>query len=137
MSSDKGENPLKLQEIDHDNSSSKLKHKDASINTTQTEFNNPKEKENTTSASGKSSTSTGGDGQHMPQATTPATRANLEPSATVKFVLVPMNQVVTLACSLRMTFRELRQQFSSDLKMDAQHLTFINGKDRKKRLFIF
>jgi hypothetical protein len=70
----------------------------------------------------------------MPSASTnqtPATRANLEPSATVKFVLLPMNQVVTLACSLRMSIKELKAQFSYDLKMNPQHLQFIHGKDSK------
>ena len=120
MANEKGE--YKLQEIEHD---LKTKHKDASINTTQTEMH----KENTASASASHvSTRTVTDGGHN---TTPATRANLEPSATVKFVLMPMNQVVTLACSLRMTFKELRNQFSKDLKMDPHHLTFSNGKDRK------
>ena len=128
-SGEKGENSLKLQELDHDNSSAK-KHKDASINTTQSELNILKDKENTATISAKSSNSIHTDGAPQ-QAATPATRANLEPSATVKFVLVPMNQVVTLACSLRMTFKELRQQFATDLKMDPQHLAFSNGKDRK------
>jgi hypothetical protein len=119
MAHQKGE--YKLQEIDHD---SKTKQKDASINTTQTEINN---KEATTNSASAVSSRTTADAHN----TTPATRANLEPSATVKFVLIPMNQVVTLACSLRMTFRELKNQFSKDLKMDPQHLVFINGKDRK------
>ena len=59
--------------------------------------------------------------------TTPTTRANLEPSATVKVVLLPMNQVVTLACSLRMTIGELRVQFSIDLKIEPQYLQFIHA----------
>ena len=62
---------------------------------------------------------------------TPATRANLEPSATVKVVLLPMNQVVTLACSLRMSIKELKAQLSNDLKMNPQHLQIIHGKDSK------
>lgn len=58
---------------------------------------------------------------------TPTTRANLEPSATVKFVLMPMNQVVTLACSLRMTIGELKEQFSIDLKIDQKYLEFMHA----------
>ena len=58
---------------------------------------------------------------------TPATKANLEPSATVKFVLMPMNQVVTLACSIRMSIRELKAQFASELKIDQQFLEFIHA----------
>ena len=111
-----------LQEIEHD---SKTKQKDASINTTQTEINN--NKENATNSASVVSSRTTADVHN----TTPATRANLEPSATVKFVLLPMNQVVTLACSLRMTFKELKNQFSKDLRMDPHHLVFIDGKDRK------
>ena len=65
---------------------------------------------------------------------TPATKANLEPSATVKFVLMPMNEVVTLACSLRMTIDELKTQFSSELKIDKQYLELVhsNAYDSKK-----
>ena len=66
---------------------------------------------------------------------TPATRANLEPSATVKVVLLPMNQVVTLACSLRMSIKELKAQLSNDLKMNPQHLQIIHGKDSKSCFF--
>ena len=58
---------------------------------------------------------------------TPTTKANLEPSATVKFVLMPMNQVVTLACPLRMTIQELKAQFASELKVDKHHLEFIHS----------
>jgi hypothetical protein len=62
---------------------------------------------------------------------TPATRANLEPSASVKFILMPMNQVVTLACSLSIPLNELRAQFSKDLKMAAEHINFFDSKNRK------
>ncbi len=58
------------------------------------------------------------------------TPANLEPSATVKFILMPMNQVVTLACSLRMTVRDLKTQLSADLKMHPQHLQISHEKNR-------
>lgn len=64
-------------------------------------------------------------------------RANLEPSATVKFTLMPMNQVVTLAYPLKMLVKDLKNQISSDLKMDPKHLQFFNQKsnDRKNNLF--
>jgi hypothetical protein len=61
--------------------------------------------------------------------TTPATRANLEPSATVKFVLMPFNQVVTLACSLRSTIKELKAQFAQDLKIEEKYLEFIYSNE--------
>lgn len=62
---------------------------------------------------------------------TPTTKANLEPSATVKFVLAPMNQVVTLACPLRMTIKELKLQFSSELKVDEEYLEFTHSTEKK------
>jgi len=78
---------------------------------------------------------------HHNHAQTPATRANLEPSASVKFILVPMNQVVTLACSLSIPLNELKAQFSKDLKMAAEHINFFDSKNRKiscfSRLLIF
>lgn len=42
-----------------------------------------------------------------------------------------MNQVVTLACSLRMTIGELKVQFSIDLKIDQKYLQFIHANDTK------
>lgn len=66
------------------------------------------------------------DNNQMNASATPTTRANLEPTATVKFVLMPMNQVVTLACSLRMSIAELKIQFSIDLKIDQKYLQFIH-----------
>ena len=63
---------------------------------------------------------------------TPTTKANLEPSATVKFVLMPMNQVVTLACPLRMTIQELKAQFASELKVDKQYLEFVHTTNESK-----
>jgi hypothetical protein len=67
---------------------------------------------------------------------TPATKANLEPSATVKFNLMPMNQIVTLACSLKMTFKEIKAQLALDLKMNPQHLQIIYDKSRIYYLFL-
>jgi hypothetical protein len=66
---------------------------------------------------------------------TPATKANLEPSATVKFNLIPMNQIVTLACSLKMTVKEIKSQLALDLKMNPQHLQIIYEKNRIYYLF--
>ncbi|KAL8612502.1 hypothetical protein ACOMHN_053756 [Nucella lapillus] len=42
---------------------------------------------------------------------------NLEATATVKFVLMPSGQVVTLACMLGQTLQDLKVQFASELKM--------------------
>lgn len=61
---------------------------------------------------------------------TPTTRANLEPSATVKFNLMPMNQVVTLACSLKTHIKDLKSQLSTDLKMNSTHLQIIHEKNQ-------
>ena len=65
---------------------------------------------------------------------TPTTKANLEPTATVKFMLLPSKQVVTRACSLKMTIGEIRNQFSVDLKIDKSYLKFMkfDGKKRPK-----
>lgn len=52
-----------------------------------------------------------------PHATTPRSRVNLEATATVKFVLMPSGQVVTQACTLGQTLEQLKQHFSSELKM--------------------
>lgn len=71
---------------------------------------------------------------HQNHSQTPATRANLEPSASVKFILMPMNQVVTLACSLSTPLNELKVQFSKDLKMAAEHINFFDSKNRKINL---
>ncbi|XP_076078527.1 IQ motif and ubiquitin-like domain-containing protein isoform X3 [Mytilus galloprovincialis] len=50
-----------------------------------------------------------------PHATSP--RTNLEATATVKIVLMPSGQVVTLACTLGQSLRELKDHFASELKM--------------------
>lgn len=52
-----------------------------------------------------------------PHAVTPRSKVNLEATATVKFVLMPSGQVVTQACTLGQTLEQLKQHFSSELKM--------------------
>lgn len=56
---------------------------------------------------------------------TPTTRANLEPSATVKYLLEPSKQVITLACSLKMHVKNLREQIASHLKMDPTYVKLL------------
>ncbi|KAL3853468.1 hypothetical protein ACJMK2_017004 [Sinanodonta woodiana] len=64
-----------------------------------------------------------------PYATTPRTKFNLEATATVKFVLMPSGQVVTLACTLGQTLGELKDHFSSELKMSVNLiLLMFDGK---------
>lgn len=48
---------------------------------------------------------------------TPTTQANLEPSATVKYLLEPSKQVITMACSLKTLVGQLRTQLASQIKM--------------------
>ncbi|XP_046580375.1 IQ and ubiquitin-like domain-containing protein [Haliotis rubra] len=45
------------------------------------------------------------------------TKINLDATATVKFVLMPSGQVVTLACTLGQTLLQLKEHFSNELKM--------------------
>ncbi|XP_060080948.1 IQ and ubiquitin-like domain-containing protein [Ylistrum balloti] len=51
------------------------------------------------------------------QDTTLRTTANLQATATVKFVLMPSGQVVTLACTLGQTLAQLKAHFAAELKM--------------------
>ncbi len=78
-------------------------------------------------------------GSTFTHSVTPATKANLEPSATVKFVLMPLNEVVTLACPLKVTISELREQFASELKVEPQYLVFIHSssKTESRKFFLF
>ncbi|XP_071082848.1 IQ motif and ubiquitin-like domain-containing protein isoform X1 [Haliotis cracherodii] len=57
--------------------------------------------------------------QATPVKPTPSvkTKVNLDATATVKFVLMPSGQVVTLACTLGQTLQQLKEHFSSELKM--------------------
>ena len=52
------------------------------------------------------------------------TRANLEPSVTVSFQLIPLNQIVTMAYPLNSTIKELKENFARELKMSQSHLIF-------------
>ena len=56
---------------------------------------------------------------------TPTTQANLEPSATVKYLLEPTNQVITIACSLKTLVGDLRGQLAIQLKMRTDLIRFI------------
>lgn len=56
---------------------------------------------------------------------TPTTQANLEPSATVKYLLEPSHQVITIACSLKTLMKDLRSQLASQLKMRSDYIRFI------------
>lgn len=61
----------------------------------------------------------------------PSTKANLEPSATVKFVLMPFGQVVTLARPLKTTIGAFILQFSNDLKIAADYLQVVHSVTSK------
>lgn len=56
---------------------------------------------------------------------TPTTRANLEPSATVKYLLEPSNQVITIACSLKTRVGELREQLAAQIKMQSNNIKLL------------
>jgi hypothetical protein len=62
-------------------------------------------------------------------ATTATTQANIEPTATVKFVLIPQGQIVTLACLLKTSIGELRLQFAEILKMEPHQLKFLDTNE--------
>ncbi|BFZ10923.1 hypothetical protein BsWGS_13962 [Bradybaena similaris] len=56
------------------------------------------------------------------------TTVNLNATATVKFMLVPSGQVVTLACTLGQTLELLKSHFASELKMPASAIMLMfNG----------
>ena len=57
------------------------------------------------------------------------TRANMEPSATVKFTLLPMKQVVTFALSIKMPIRDVKEQFSTELKANPKFIKFYSEND--------
>jgi hypothetical protein len=57
------------------------------------------------------------------------TRANLEPSATVKFTLLPIKQVVTFALSIKMSLINVKEQFSAELKADPKNIIFYSEND--------
>jgi hypothetical protein len=59
------------------------------------------------------------------------TRANMEPSATVKFTLLPMKQVVTFALSLKMSIKDAKEQFSAELKTNPKYIKFFSENDGK------
>jgi hypothetical protein len=60
------------------------------------------------------------------------TSAHIESNVTVKCVILPTNQVITLAKSLRTTIQELMIQFSNDLKFELEYLQIIHSDSSKK-----
>ncbi|XP_059171767.1 IQ and ubiquitin-like domain-containing protein [Physella acuta] len=57
-------------------------------------------------------------------------RVNLDATATVKFVMMPSGQVVTLACTLGKTLEELKSHFAYELKMPSSLIMLLfDGKD--------
>ncbi|XP_061175886.1 IQ and ubiquitin-like domain-containing protein [Saccostrea echinata] len=82
-----------------------------------------------TQTTGMGTMETGEGHETDPHATTPRTTANLEATATVKIVLMPSGQVVTLACTLGQTLHQLKDHFSQELKMPVQLiLLMFDGK---------
>jgi len=58
------------------------------------------------------------------------TNVNLEATATVKFVLMPSGQVVTLACTLGQNLESLKSHFAQELKMSASLIMMMfDGKN--------
>lgn len=57
------------------------------------------------------------------------TRANMEPSATVKFTLLPMKHVVTFALSIKMPIRDVKEQLSSELKINSSFIKLFSEND--------
>ncbi|KAK7499622.1 hypothetical protein BaRGS_00009274, partial [Batillaria attramentaria] len=61
--------------------------------------------------------------------TAAAPAVDLDATATVKFVLMPSCQVVTMACTLGQTLQNLKQQFAAELKIPANLIMFMfDGK---------
>ncbi|XP_034306877.2 IQ motif and ubiquitin-like domain-containing protein isoform X1 [Magallana gigas] len=82
-----------------------------------------------TQTTGMGTVETGEIHETDPHATTPRTTANLEATATVKIVLMPSGQVVTLACTLGQTLQQLKDHFSQELKMPGNLiLMMFDGK---------
>ncbi|XP_074644757.1 IQ motif and ubiquitin-like domain-containing protein isoform X2 [Tubulanus polymorphus] len=62
-----------------------------------------------------------------PHAVSPRTQANLTATATVKFVLMPSGQVVTMACSLGQTLGHLKEHFAAELKVPPSVIMLMFG----------
>jgi hypothetical protein len=77
------------------------------------------------------STNTNNDQNASTTTTTVSTKANLEPSATVKFVLMPLGQVVTLAKPLKTRINDFLTQFSNELKIEQEFLQIIHSVTSK------
>ena len=63
-------------------------------------------------------------------------KGNLEASATVKFVLMPLGQVITLAKPLTTRISDFLIQFSNDLKIESDYLQIIHSVTSKLYFFI-
>jgi hypothetical protein len=58
-------------------------------------------------------------------------KGNLEANATVKFVLMPLGQVITLAKPLTTKISDFLIQFSNDLKVESDYLQIIHSVTSK------
>jgi hypothetical protein len=61
--------------------------------------------------------------------TTPST--NIEATATVKILLVPINQIVTQALTLKTTINDIKAQLSENLKLSSENLVLIHSATSK------
>ena len=66
-----------------------------------------------------------------------ATKSNVEPSATVKFVLMPLGQVITLAKPLTTQINDFLLQFSNDLKIESDYLQIIHSVTSESHFDLF
>lgn len=50
--------------------------------------------------------------------------SNQEPNATIKFLLFPINQIVTFAYPISIHVKDLKVKISAELKMESNNLKF-------------
>lgn len=61
-----------------------------------------------------------------------------EPNSTIKFLLLPINQIVTFAYPISLQIKELKAKISTELKMEPQNLKFsLPDEKRNQNLKIF
>ena len=58
---------------------------------------------------------------------TASTTANLQPTATVKVLLVPLGQTITHAYALKTKISEIKETFSKELRVPSKVLHFVHG----------
>lgn len=58
-----------------------------------------------------------------------------DPNVTVKFVLLPMNQIITFAYPINILVKDLKAKISADLKMEPKNLKFYIHHDDRKFIF--